>query len=270
MKILTLILVLLIASLSLIAQKNSSGGDAKSSKETIQRLKANLPKLMSKADVPGLSVALICGGKLVWFDGFGTKNSDTGEPVAKTTIFEVASLSKPVFAYATLKLVDQGKIDLDTPLNKYLGNNYDVGDDARLTLITVRRVLSHSSGFPNWRRPRKSKTLPINFTPGEKFSYSGEGFVYLSKVIEKITKTKFEIYIEKEVFAPLGMTNSSFVWKADYGRSKTFNHNALGNPTKRRENRPANAAASLHTTAEDYSKFMIAALKRNRFKNKNT
>jgi tetratricopeptide (TPR) repeat protein len=164
-------------------------------------------------------------------------------------------------AYATLKLVDQGKIDLDVPLNKYLGNNYDVGDDKRLNLITARRVLSHSSGFPNWRRPQNSKILPITFTPGEKFSYSGEGFVYLSKVIEKITGMKFEDVIQKMVFKPLEMNASSFVWQDKYEKLKVFNHNSLGKVANRRKDNQANAAASLHTTAGDYSNFVIAVLK---------
>ena len=87
-------------------------------------------------------------------------------------------------------------LNLDRPLNKYLGNNYDCGDDDRINLITARHVLTHSAGFPNWR-PEGSATLPIHFTPGEKFSYSGEGFVYLSKVIEQITSMKFDAFVKK-------------------------------------------------------------------------
>ena len=82
-------------------------------------------------------------------------------------------MTKPVFAYAVLKLVDEGKLDLDTPLVKYLSGRYDVGDDPRLDQITARHVLSHRTGFPNWR-PRGDKTLKIYFTPGDRFSYSGE------------------------------------------------------------------------------------------------
>jgi CubicO group peptidase (beta-lactamase class C family) len=261
-------IILLVFTIPAVAQKNSFTKDTNSNKVVIEALKTKIPNFMKEADVPGMAVALIRNGKLVWTNGFGVKNADTQEAVSNDTIFEAASLSKPVVAYATLKLVDQGKIDLDVPLNKYLGNNYDVGDDKRLDMITARRVLSHSSGFPNWRRPQNSKILPINFTPGEKFSYSGEGFVYLSKVIEKITNMKFEDFIRKMVFEPLKMDASSFVWQDEYEKLKVFNHNAIGKVTNRRKDDQPNAAASLHTTAEDYSKFVIAVLKGKGLKDK--
>lgn len=228
-------------------------------KDAIERLEKDIPDLMQKADVPGMSAALIRNGKLVWTRGFGVKNVETREMVTNDTIFEAASLSKVVAAYGVLKLVDEGKLDLDVPLSKYLGNNYDVGDDPRLNLITARRVLSHTSGFPNWRQ-NGSKTLPINFTPGEKFGYSGEGFVYLSKVVERITNMSFEDYMQKTVLIPLGMTSSSFVWRDEYDRRAVYRHDWLGKKSFRHEGKNANAAASLRTTANDYARFMIALL----------
>lgn len=93
--------------------------------EIIARLEQRIPQLMQDGEVPGLSIALIREAKLVWHHGFGVKNAETKEPVTDSTIFEAASLSKPVFAYAVLKLVDGGKLDLDKPLNQYLPGNYD-------------------------------------------------------------------------------------------------------------------------------------------------
>ena len=167
------------------------------------RLNEKFEELIKASEVPGMSVALIRDRRIHWKGAYGVKNTETKEAVTHDTVFEAASLTKPVVAYAALRLVDAGKLDLDVPLNKYLGNNYNVGDDKRLDLITARRVLSHTSGFPNWRN-RDSKILPINFTPGEKFSYSGEGFVYLAKVIEKITGREFGAYIKETVLMPLG------------------------------------------------------------------
>jgi CubicO group peptidase (beta-lactamase class C family) len=237
----------------------------------IDQLKRDIPQLMEKADVPGLSIALIRNGKLVWTGAFGFANADTKKPVTKETIFEAASLSKPVFAYGVLKLVDKGKLDLDTPLNKYLGNDYDVVNDPRINLITARRVLSHTSGFPNWRSDQNVKILPINFTPGEKFSYSGEGMVYLSKVVEKITGMSLEDYMQQQVLQPLGMTSSSYIWQDRYDTLKAFKHDVFGHLSGRwkpegghaqavREG--GNAAASLATTAGDYARFLIAVLHR--------
>jgi CubicO group peptidase (beta-lactamase class C family) len=233
------------------------------SKETaIASLEKNLPALMNAADIPGISLALIRDGKIVWTKGFGVKNSQTKEAVTTETVFEAASLTKPVFAYAVLKLVEAGKLDLDAPLNKYLPGNYDVadGDAARFGQITARRILSHTSGFPNWRAPRNSKTLPIYFTPGERFSYSGEGFVYLSKVVEQITKMKFEEYVRETVFKPLGMTASTFAFEEKHKQTKVFNHDLLGTPTGQGEGATANAAGSLQTTPSDYAKFVTAVL----------
>lgn len=245
----------LLASVAATAQP----GDSSYTAIAITRLEKDIPPLMKDADIPGLSAALIHHGKIVWRHHYGVSNAETKQAVTDETIFEAASLSKVVTAYAALKLVDAGKLNLDTPLNKYLGNNYDVGNDPRINLITARRVLTHSAGFPNWR-PQGSATLPINFTPGDKFSYSGEGFVYLSKVIEQITGQPFAAYVKKVALDPLGMKHSSFVWQDGYQQWGIYRHDWLGNKSFRYEGKDTNAAASLHTTAEDYATFMIALL----------
>ncbi len=214
---------------------------------------------MKLADIPGISAAFISQGKLVWSKNFGLKNAETKESISNETIFEAASLSKSVFAYAVLKLVDEGKLDLDVPLNKYLGNNYDVGDDERLSKITARRVLSHTTGFPNWRN-RNSKTLPILFTPGERFSYSGEGFEYLQGVVEHITKMPLEDFMKKSVFVPLKMNSSTYVWSDASIKLKAGRHDSLGNFAGNEESMSPTSAASLLTNAEDYAKFLIAVL----------
>lgn len=226
--------------------------------QIIARLESVIPRLLEEGIVPGLSMALIQKGELAWHHGFGVKNSQTKEPVVANTMFEAASLSKPVFAYAVLKLVDAGKLDLDTPLNKYLPGNYDVGDDARINQITARHVMSHTPGFPNWRR--QGGPLTIHFTPGERFSYSGEGFVYLSKVVEHIAGEKFNDFMKKMVFDPLGMTDSSYVWQDGYATQMTIRHRANGDQTGQNKSLQPNAAASLRTTAQDYGRFLVAIL----------
>ena len=233
---------------------------AKAKKEqTVPRLEILIPRLLDEGIVPGLSIALVQDGELIWHRGFGVKNSQTKEPVTDNTVFEAASLSKPVFAYAVLKLVDAGKIDLDTPLTKYLPGNYDVGDDARLNQITSRHVLSHTPGFPNWRP--QGGALKIHFTPGEWFSYSGEGYVYLAKVVEHITGEKFNDFMRKTVFDPLGMTDSSYVWQDSYETQHTSRHSGAGSPTGQNKSTQPNAAASLRTTAQDFGRFIVAVMK---------
>ena len=230
-----------------------------SKEQIIKRLDIVVPRLLEVGLVPGLSIAIVQKGELVWHKGYGVKNAQTKEPVVANTVFEAASLSKPVFAYAVLKLVDEGKLDLDTPLTKYLPGNYDVGDDARLNQITARHVLSHRPGFPNWRRP--NNPLTIHFTPGERFSYSGEGFVYLSKVVEKITGEQFNDFMKRSVFVPLGMTDSSYVWQESYAVQHIFSHSQAGLVTGQNKSTRPNAAASLRTTAQDFGRFLAAIAK---------
>ncbi|HEX8843427.1 MAG TPA: serine hydrolase [Pyrinomonadaceae bacterium] len=225
--------------------------------ELAARLERAIPQLMQDGYVPGLAAALIRDGRVFWQRSFGVKNSETKEPVDESTVFEAASLSKPVFAYLVLKLVDEGRLDLDTPLTKYLPGAYIEGDE-RLKQITARRVLSHTTGFPNWR-PRGGE-LKIFFEPGEKFSYSGEGFVYLQKVVEHLLGERLDASMKRLVFDPLGMTSSSYVWQSRYKSLKAFGHNLTGDVTQRREPDEANAAASLNTTATDYARFVIAVM----------
>jgi len=222
------------------------------------RLRQRIPELMEQAGVQGVQIAVISGGTTAWHASFGLANAETNAPVTEASVFEAASLSKPVFAYAVLTLVDAGLIDLDTPISKYLPGRYDVGDDTRLDLISPRHVLSHQSGFPNWRAG--SDTLKIHFAPGDRFSYSGEGFVYLAAAVERITGQTLEAFMRRTVLDPLGMTSSSYVWQTRYETPKVYNHNLLGDVAGRRTPWRANAAASLHTTAEDYARFVAAVL----------
>jgi CubicO group peptidase (beta-lactamase class C family) len=224
---------------------------------TVAALEKQVPELLTAASVPGISMALIRDGKTYWLHAFGVRDAKTGQAVTEDTIFEAASLSKPVVAYGALKLVDQGKLDLDAPLSKYLPKPYIEGD-ARLDKITARIVLSHRTGFPNWRGD--GKPLTIHFTPGERFSYSGEGFVYLATAIEQITGKPLNDYMTEAVFTPLGMKSSSYVWRPDYDGRTASPHNGAGQPGDKFKPKDSNAAASLHTTAGDYALFVEALL----------
>ena len=207
--------------------------------------------------MPGLSLALIRDARVVWHRSFGVRNADTKEPVGDGTVFEAASLSKPVFAYAVLKLVDGGKLALDRPLSAYDPEAY-AGDDPRAALLTARMVLEHTTGFQNEVTP--GSPLKIYFTPGERFSYSGEGFLYLQRVVEHITGEPLDAFMRKTVFEPLGMTSSSFVWQVGFGALKAYGHRASGEVVQRRRPAAARAASGLHTTALDYTKFVTAVL----------
>ena len=227
-------------------------------KKAKDQMQQSIPELMRKANIPGLQIALLENAKTSWRGEFGLKNNSTRQPVSKDTIFEAASLSKPVFAYGVLKLVDAGKLDLDVPLTTYLPKPYIEGDD-RLKLITARIVLSHRTGFRNWRGD--GNPLTICFTPGSRFSYSGEGFVYLQKVVEQITGKPLNDYMTEAVFAPLHMNSSSYTWRPDFDGRTATGHDADATPREKRKPSEANAASSLHTTASDYALFLEAVMK---------
>lgn len=220
-------------------------------------LARSLPGLMAEAGVPGLGAALLRHGALAWRGAFGVKDAEGGEPVTDETIFEAASLSKPVFAYAVLRMAERGELDLDRPLWETLPYER-LEHDPRARAITARLALSHQSGLPNWG----GTPLEMRFDPGERWSYSGEGFVYLQKTVEKRTGLGLDAFVRREVFEPLGMRRSSFVWHDGYAEAAASPHDHLG--AARTKNRPeeANAAASLHTTASDYARFVAAMLRR--------
>lgn len=208
---------------------------------------------MKAANIPGLSVAVVKDSSVVYQNVFGVRELAKKMPVNQQTVFEAASLSKPVFAYVVLKLAQEGLLDLDKPLYNYMLYP-DIKDDERYKLITARMVLSHTTGFPNWRR---NSPLSISFEPGSKFSYSGEGYIYLQKVVEHLTRKSFDSLVREMVFVPLQMTDSYFAW------NDTIAGNLAIGYDKRQQEKPkwkpgeALSAGSLHTTATDYAKFLV-------------
>lgn len=212
--------------------------------------------LMTKAEIPGLSIATVESGRVAWRGAFGTTHAETGDPVTEHTIFEAASLSKPAFAYAVLRLVDRGEWDLDEPLWSAL--EYDrLAHDERAKSITTRMVLSHTTGLPNWG----GTPLEMLRDPGTQWGYSGEGFVFLQRAVAQRTGLSLNDLMRREVFEPLGMTQSSYVWLDAYDELSATGHGLMSRPvTKGRPGEPGNAAASLHTTARDYARFLGAML----------
>ncbi|NKB70365.1 MAG: serine hydrolase [Candidatus Latescibacteria bacterium] len=203
--------------------------------------------------IPGLSLALIKGGQVVHQQSYGVQNANGDEPVQPKTLFEAASMTKPVFTYAVARLVERGVLSWDTPLYTYWPYE-DIAYDERYKLITARMVVSHTTGFPNWR----SGQLEIEFDPGTQFGYSGEGFEFLGKVVVHLTGKELVDLIRDEVFTPLGMDNAYLVWNETDGPQKATAHtNGLTPVGKRQWDNPM-MAASLHTDPATYARFLIA------------
>lgn len=243
-------------------------------------LEREIPEMMEEAEVPGLSIAIIEDGELVWRRGFGVRDNDSKAPVDNDTVFEAGSMSKAVFAYAALKLCERGVIGLDTPLTKYTPHRMLEGDP-RLDLMTARHVLSHTGGFQNWRS--KDKALTIHFTPGEQYHYSGEGYFYLQSVVThltgrvnpddcstyeaglKVCATDMDAYMKANVLAPFGMTSSGYLWNDTMAKYVARPHDRDGKPlVKKKPKAPSVArygsAGGLHATPTDYAKFLMEVI----------
>jgi CubicO group peptidase (beta-lactamase class C family) len=216
----------------------------------------DISRLLTDAAVPAAAAAIIRRGRLDQYMCCGIRSTQTPTTVDENTVFEAASLSKPVFAHAVMQLVDQGRLSLDTPLGDYLPNY--VSTDERVSLITARQILSHSGGLPNWRNADLS--LKTYFQPGDQFSYSGEGFLYLQKAVEAITGEKMHALVDRLVCEPLGMTRSCFVWDQRFDSNRAYPHDAFGRPALSYKPGEANAAWSFQTTAADFACFLIAVL----------
>ena len=211
--------------------------------------------------IPGLSVALVKDRELAYHKTFGVKNAFTDEPVDDSTLFEGCSMTKTVFAFAVNRMAERGEIDLDKPLHEYLPFE-DIAHDERYKRITARHVLTHRSGFPNWRWQNDDGELDIKFEPGTAFGYSGEGFEYLGRVTAKIRSQSLAEILYEDVQVPMGLTENIF-FAANPALARVVAH---GHDNERpfiaQPPESIGVAHSMHTEARAFSSFLIALLER--------
>jgi CubicO group peptidase (beta-lactamase class C family) len=241
------------------------------SKVSIAAIDRQVERLMDKAKVQGLNLAVLNNNKTVFIKSYGFKNKSKNILLDTASIVYGASFSKAVFGYLVMKLIDEKVIDLDKPLYTYLKKpipDYeyfaDLKNDDRWKLMTARMCLSHTTGLPNvrWFSPMSDAMdslgiIRIYFTPGTKYAYSGEGFKLLQMVIEEITgKTTDELAVEK-IFGPLGMTRTGFIWHDSFGDDNVaVGHMNDGTIDQKRKRTEAVAGGSLVTTIADYARFI--------------
>ena len=250
----------------------------------VSDLEQEIAELLNKAQVPGLSIALVKDGALLWRRGFGVKDIRSKAPVDDSTVFQAASTTKPVFAYAVMKLCEKRVMDLDTPLTKYAPARF-LESDPLLDRITARHVLSHTSGLPNWRS--KEEPAAVRFTPGDKWGYSGEGYSYLQSAVSHLTGARvnrqscaryeagiefcatdpiIDEYMQRNILVPFGMASSGFLWSPRMEANTAWGHDPKGLPlkTSREPSGPAVArygmAGGLFTTPSDYARFLMEVI----------
>lgn len=213
--------------------------------------------IMKRHNVPGMQVLHTKDGKTQEYAlGVAAYRSQT--QITPGSLFQAASLSKAVMAYVMLRLHDRGVLSLDVPLSSYW--HYPRLDEEPYgDLITGRMVLTHLTGLPNWSSPGGAK-LKAAFKPGTGFSYSGEAFLYLQKVAEHLTGKSLQQLAEEEVFQPLGMKQSAFIFRENMA-GYVNGHNDLSMLPARKYTAP-NGAFSLITNARDYTLFVQKALLR--------
>ena len=224
---------------------------------------AAITALMQKASVPGMQLVYTHGGKV---QAYALGQRTAGQPAAvdASTTFEAASLGKAVLAYITLRLLDRGVLVLDKPLLAYAPYPRLQGAP-NADKITARMVLGHTTGLPNWAvnptTPEWATTpLRLQYAPDSCWNYSGEGYVFLQKTLEHLTGKSFEALAREEVFKPLGMAHSSFVWQEKFAANAASGHDEQSKSTPIAHYPAAYGAYSLFSTAADYSRLLQAVM----------
>lgn len=241
-----------------------------------KQIQAAAPELLERSTEAGMSVVLIENCSVSWHGDFGIANKSQNKPVDHNTMFQFGSMSKPITAWAIMTLVQDGKVDLDAPVNKYLKSWKLKSAEFDPAEVTVRRVLHHSAGLslPSVSGMDVGGTLPslvseltgtgpsktavtITEKPGTKFNYSGGGYALLQLLVEDVTGTSFRAYVSKRIFKPIGMTTATFApdQKSLVKTATPYNKEGEALPFRVFT---AEGAAGLYATVDDYAKFVIS------------
>lgn len=223
---------------------------------------ASIEKWLQENKVPTLGLGIIEQGKLKQVKVYGEITKGISAPY--NTIFNVASLTKPVTAMVALRLVSLGKWNLDEAVYKYW-TDPDIANDPRNKKLTARNILSHQTGFPNWRYMNADKKLNFQFDPETKYQYSGEGMEYLRKALEKKFNKSLQQLADELIFEPLKMTDTRYIWdnKVDTTRL-AIGYDKNGKAYETLKNKKPNAADDLLTTIADYGKFLVSVMNSDR------
>ena len=237
--------------------------------------------IMAQTGAKGMAVAVVDHGKVAYVRAYGIRNAKE-EPLTADTVMYGASLTKTVFAYTVMQLVEEGKINLDTPVaddldkplpsygpdpvfpDKY-GPYKDLADDPRWKKITPRMCLDHSTGFSNFWFIEPDHKLHIHFDPGTHFSYSGEGFILLQFAIEHGRKAQglgLDVGdLTHANFARLGMKRTSLSWREGQDSNVADGWNDQGQPQPHSMRSKVRVAGSMNTTISDMAKFTAALVR---------
>jgi CubicO group peptidase (beta-lactamase class C family) len=232
------------------------------------QIDATVTQLMQAAHVTGCGMAIFHGGRIAYLKAYGLRDAEKGLPLTPDCVMTSASLSKAAFATVVMRLVQEGMLDLDKPIFQYLPKllpeypSYaDLRGDERYKKLTLRILLSHTSGFPNWRAFEDDRKLKIHFEPGTRYAYSGEGIDLAQLVVETVTAQSLKVLMQEKLYRPLRMDRTSMVWEPRFESDFANGYDEYGRSLGPERWSAPNAAGSMQTTLHDYATFLSALMR---------
>ena len=230
-----------------------------SAEQARQTLDVEAPGLLEANDVPSVAVGYIEDGKVAWTAVYGERAP--GEPADANTLYNIASLTKPLVAETILRMVARDTLDLDTPMATQFVDR-DLTDDPRAQKITLRHALSHRTGVPdNWRERMEGGKLRLDWEPGTRARYSGENYVMAAHYAMAATDTPLDRLAQQALFVPFGMNDTFFTPDESWQGRVAMVRGEDASLRLPDDSSEANAADNVHTTIGDYSRFVAAAMR---------
>lgn len=238
------------------------------------QVEATVSDLMAKGKVTGLGLAIINRGEVVYLNAFGQANVEKGTPLTVQSSMYAASFTKAMFSSMVMQLASEGTIGLDTPIERYLKKPLpeyekyaDLKNDPRWRMWTPRMLLSHTSGMPNFRFFPKTggfdpnHPLWIEFTPGSRYAYSGEGINLLQFVLEAGLGLDVGVLMRERLFDRVRMSRTSMMWRDDFATDLAQGYDESGKLVGHNARKSVRAAGSADSTIHDMARFLGATLK---------
>jgi len=237
---------------------------------------ATVSRLIEAAHVTGAGIAIFHGGQINYLKAYGYRDTEKHLPLTANSVMTAASLSKSAFATVVMRLVQEGAIDLDKPISAYLPKPLpeyqqysDLKGDDRYKKLTLRILLSHTSGFTNWRAFEDDRKLKFHFEPGTRYAYSGEGIQLAQLIVETATGQSVTALMDKMLCQPLRLARTSMVWNQRFEDDFANGYDEYGRSLGPEKRTSGAAAGSMQTTLKDYATFLSAVMSR-RFLNTQT
>jgi len=235
---------------------------------TPAQIDATVNRLIHAANVTGAGVAFFHHGKIAYLKSYGLRDTEHNLPLTPDSVMTAASLTKAAFATVVMRLVERGTLDLDKPIEQYLGKPLgefaqysDLKDETRTAKLTLRILLNHTTGFANFRWLEDDHKLRFHYEPGTHYGYSGEGIDLAQFVVEKVTAKSATELMQEELYGPLKMSRSSMVWESRFESDFANGYDEYGRSLGPERRKSPNAAGSMQTTPRDYALFLSALMR---------